>query len=162
MLGILPDFFKFKVVNGTRLGRACVATKKIKNGEIICKFTGPILDLRQFIEKYNLNDCSPLQIDRDKYIDLIVPYVCFNHSCNPNAGIRNDGVLFALKDIRINEEILYDYSTTADDVTWSMKCECRAAGCRGVIGDFQSIPHARKLFFLSKNAITRHIKETFY
>jgi uncharacterized protein len=162
MQGILSLFFKFKVVDGTRLGRACVALNLIKKGEIICKMTGPKIDLKHFFEKYEINDCTPLQISESDYIDLIEPYVCFNHSCNPNAGLRNNGVLFALRDIKEGEEIMYDYSTTVDDIIWKMDCLCKQPGCRKVIGDFQSIPHQQKEFYLKNNALTEYIKKTYY
>lgn len=162
MQGILPLFFKFKVIDGTRLGRACIATKPLIMGEIICKMTGPRIDLKHFFEKYEMDDCTPLQVDEDGYIDLIEPYVCFNHSCSPNAGIRNNGILFALKDIKEGEEIMYDYSTTVDDVIWRMDCLCGESNCRKVIGDFQSIPHEQKDFYFKNNALTAYIKRTFY
>lgn len=162
MLGILSEFFKFKVVEKTRLGRACVATDGISEGEIICKMGGPLISLKDFFEKYEMNGCTPLQIDRDHYIDLVEPYICFNHSCDPNAGIRNDGILFALKKIRKGEEINYDYSTTSDDPIWRMECDCKKKICRKKIGDFQTIPHERKQFFYKKNAVTNHIKTTYY
>lgn len=162
MLGLLPSFYKFKVVDGTPLGRACVAKEKIFNEEIICKMTGPIIDLKQFFEKYDFNNCMPLQINRDQYIDLIEPYVCFNHSCKPNAGIRNNGILFAIQDIDLGKEITYDYSSTADDVLWSMECLCKEKVCRKIIGDFQSIPHLQKLEYLKLGCLPEYIRKTFY
>lgn len=162
MLGVLPSFYKFTVITDTPLGRACIAKKKICEGEIICKMTGPIIDLKQFFEKYDYDNCMPLQIDRDQYIDLIEPYVFFNHSCEPNAGIRNNGILFAIRGIAVNEEITYDYSTTADDVLWSMECRCRAKSCRKLVGDFQSIPHEQKMTYLKLGCLTSYIHRTFF
>lgn len=162
MKGILSNCFHFKIVEGTRLGRACFATEKISKGEIICKFAGPVISLREFFDKYDIDDGNPLQISDDLYIDLVEPYVCFNHSCNPNAGIRNDGILFALQDISSGEEISYDYSTTIDDVTWQMECLCQSSNCRKHIGDFQSIPHERKEFYRKSGALTAHLLKTYY
>ncbi|OGJ61179.1 hypothetical protein A3A67_04900 [Candidatus Peribacteria bacterium RIFCSPLOWO2_01_FULL_51_18] len=162
MEGIFTQTFKFKVINGTPLGRACIATKEIIKSEIICKFAGPKISLREFFDKYDINDGNPLQITDDNYIDLIVPYVCFNHSCEPNAGIRNNGILFALRNIPAGEEITYDYSTTIDDVTWQMECMCKKKGCRKVIGDFQSVPHEVKEYYRKNGALTTHIIQTYY
>lgn len=158
----VPDFFKFKVVENTPLGRACKATKKIQKNEIICKFLGPIINTKQAIEKYGLDYCIPLQIDEDAFIDLLEPYACFNHSCKPNAGIRNNGILFALGEIQPDQEIYYDYSTTVDDILWSMDCRCGSRNCRKKITDFQSIPHQKKQYYLKNNAITLYLRETFY
>lgn len=163
MMGILAECYKFNVVEGTQLGKACVARESIEEGEIICKMSGSIITLRDFIEKYaDINECNPLQIGKDQFIDLLEPYCCFNHSCDPNAGLRNDGILFAIRKIDIGQEIMYDYSTSVDDVLWSMDCKCHSQICRFKIGDFQSIPHERKNFYLENNALTSHIKSTYY
>ena len=162
MREVLDKSYKFKVISNTRLGRACVAIKKILKGEIICKMAGPNISLKEFSEKYDINGCTPLQIGEDIFIDLIEPYVCFNHSCDPNAGLRNNAVLFALKDIKVGEEIFYDYSTSVDDVWWTMECKCRTKKCRKLIGDFQSVPHLQKEFYRKNKALTKYIHTIYY
>lgn len=162
MQGILQMFYAFRIVPDTPLGRACIATRKIEKGEILCKMGGPIITLKEFSEKYEINDCTPLQIGKDQFIDLLEPYVCFNHSCDPNAGLRNDGVLFALKEISEGQEIMYDYSTSVDDLWWKMDCRCNSNNCRKIIGDFQTISHARKEFYRVNNALTAYIKSIYY
>lgn len=159
MLGM--SFYKFEVIMDSPFGRGIVAKEKIVAGEIICKMTGPVMTLNDICMKYSLNETNPMQIDKNAYMDLLEPYVIFNHSCDPNAGIKNDGVLFALKDIKVDEEIFYDYSTTSDDLLWSMECMCGAKNCRKIVSDFQSIPHERKEYYLSKNAVTSHIKRIY-
>jgi hypothetical protein len=153
---------KFRVVHGTPLGRACVATAPIVENEILCKMAGAVLTLREVIERYGVHESNSLQIGPDAFIDLIEPYICFNHSCDPNAGLRNDGVLFALRSIEPGEEITYDYSTTVDDFLWQMPCACGSTHCRRVIGDFQTIPHERKEYYRERNALLRHLRETYY
>lgn len=162
MLGVLNDFYKFRIVNDSPLGRGIVALEEIEETEIICRFMGPVMSLKEFFEKYDQNGCNVLQIDEDKYVDILPPFLYFNHSCDPNAGIRNNGILFALKKIKKGEEIFFDYSTTADDVIWNMECKCNASKCRKIIGDFQTIPHRQKELYLSKNALTAHIKRKYY
>ncbi len=162
MQDILLKMYKFQVVPNTPLGSANVARSKILKGEIICKMTGPIISLKEFSEKYDINGCNPLQIGNDEFIDLLEPYVFFNHSCNPNAGLRNDGILFALNAINEGEEITYDYSTSVDDLWWQMDCKCNSNNCRGIIGDFQTIPHVQKEFYLLNGALTNYIKHLYY
>jgi hypothetical protein len=68
-----------------------------------------------------------------------------NHSCDPNTGIRltpKGTIIFALRDIARHEEITYDYSTYLDNPYESMQCLCGAPNCRGVIGNFASLPAA--------------------
>jgi hypothetical protein len=162
MLGILPKFYKFKITNSSSFGRGIIATDAIVDGEIICKITGAKINLREFFDKYEIDGCNVFQFGYDEYIDAIEPYVCFNHSCDPNAGIRNNGVIFALKKIKKGEEIFFDYSTITDDVIWSMECKCGSKQCRKLIGDFQTIPHNRKEFYRKKGAISAHIKSVYY
>ena len=162
MQRVLHDFFKFAVIENSPFGRGCVATSEIKEGEIICKMMGPTITGKDFLDKYEVDECNVLQVDVDSYIDLIEPFVCFNHSCDPNAGLRNNGILFALKNIKIGTEIFYDYSMSVDDVLWSMQCACGSANCRKIIGDFQSIPHEQKMEYFKKNALTRYLKQTYF
>lgn len=162
MLGILEQFFKFEVRQDSPFGRGIFAKASIVPGEIICKMAGPLITLKEFFDKYEWNFSNPLQVGEDLYIDLLEPYVCVNHSCDPNAGIRNNGILFAIKNISVGDEIFIDYSTVTDDVTWEMDCECGSKICRKKIGDFQTIPHDRKEFYFMKNALTSYIKGIYY
>lgn len=156
-------FYKFRVAKNRPLGSGCVATKKILSGEIICKMQGPIISLKQLLEKYDGDQrCNPLQITTDSYIDLQQPFVYFNHSCNPNAGIRNNGILFAIRPIKPGDEIFYDYSTTVDESLWQMNCKCKSSNCRKIICDYQSVPHSQKAIYLQKGALTKHIFATYY
>lgn len=52
-------------------------------------------------------------------------------------------MLRALRVIREGDEVLHDYSTLlgADDV-WSMRCNCAARGCRGLVRRFDRLPAA--------------------
>ena len=59
-----------------------------------------------------MRQSDPLQIASGLYLDIGEPGVLVNHSCAPNAGIRDDVRLVALSDIVVGEEIFYDYSTT--------------------------------------------------
>ena len=66
-----------------------------------------------------------------------------NHSCDPNTGIRLTGrgaIVVALRDIAAHEELTYDYSTYLNNPYERMRCLCGAASCRGLIGNFGSLP----------------------
>lgn len=57
-----------------------------------------------------------------------------NHSCQPNAGIKGQIFLVAMRNIEIHEEITFDYSMTiSDDLFFKMNCCCGAADCRGIV-----------------------------
>ena len=58
---------------------------------------------------------NALQIGVNRYLDLDEPGRLVNHSCDPNAAIREELLLVAIRDIQIGEEIRFDYSTTISD-----------------------------------------------
>lgn len=64
-----------------------------------------------------------------------------NHSCDPNcystivsqSGRKKIGI-FALRDIKVGEELCYDYKFQEDaDVNNKIKCNCGAKNCKGVL-----------------------------
>lgn len=66
-----------------------------------------------------------------------------NHSCDPNTGIRlvaEGTIILALRDIAEHEELTYDYSTYLNNPYESMRCQCGVASCRGMIGNFNTLP----------------------
>ena len=66
-----------------------------------------------------------------------------NHSCDPNTGIRltdRGTIVVALRDIAAHEELTYDYSTYLNNPYESLRCLCGAANCRGVVGNFSTLP----------------------
>lgn len=66
-----------------------------------------------------------------------------NHSCDPNTGIRltaRGTIVLALRDIAAHEELTYDYSTYLNNPYESLNCLCGAPNCRGVVGNFSTLP----------------------
>lgn len=64
-----------------------------------------------------------------------------NHSCDPNcystivfhAGRKRIGI-FALRDIKVGEELCYDYKFQEDlDPNNKLKCNCGSSNCKGVL-----------------------------
>src|SRR3989338_6474480 len=95
-------------VKTCRFGRGLFATELIMPGETILTFTGPIISQNEVDLKSDTEEANPMQIADETYIDLQEPGVLANHSCNPNAGIKDATYLIALKDIVPDEEIMYD------------------------------------------------------
>ncbi len=63
----------------------------------------------------------------------------FNHSCDPNAGIKGQIFLVAMRNIKKGEEVTFDYAMTlcesSDAQPYKLKCLCKKKNCRGVITD---------------------------
>ncbi len=149
---------KFEIKSSNLEGSGCFATEVIKAGESICTSKGEAISFKELKNRYKTGKekvCNPLQIGEKEYLNLDEPYIFFNHSCNPNAGIRKKGELFALRDIKKGEEITYDYSTTewtyekfGKFKEWSMECHCKARNCRGTLGTFQTLsPNLKKKYY---------------
>ena len=126
-----------------KYGKGVFAGEEIENGNIIYILSGKKMPGSALVNTINAgkeNIDDPLQIGCRTYLDLDDFSRTFNHSCNPNAGLRGQSELFALKDIPNGQEITYDYSTTIAPTVWEMKCRCGARKCRKTIGSVLTIP----------------------
>ncbi len=92
----------------------------------------------------DINDvfANPDWVGFKKYwwIDPVPPFKFLNHSCEPNAGIRGKIRLYAMRDIKPNEELTIDYSSVEADPRWEMKCNCGSKKCRKKIRSIQFLP----------------------
>ena len=132
---------KIYIKTSDQHGRGVFAAIPIRAGEAILQFTGPILARAQVRE-----DDYHLQIGEDRYLGAsgaADDYV--NHSCDPNAGFRDDLLLVARRDIRADEEITWDYSTAIDEADFpGFPCQCGAEQCRGRVQSFRHLDHATR------------------
>ncbi len=120
------------------LGKGIFAGQAIRRGEVILTFVGPIVSGKDCVAQ-GAAECVPIQIGHDKYLDPVEPGCYTNHSCTPNAGITKRRILIALVDIRQDEEIRFDYSTTMEGDSWTMVCKCNGSSCRKIVGNFSSL-----------------------
>lgn len=56
-----------------------------------------------------------------------------NHSCDPCLWHAGATTVVARSRIRSGEELTIDYATHTGSETWTMRCKCGAAACRGVV-----------------------------
>ena len=76
-------------VGKSDVGLGVFANRGIGRGETILKFWGPIIDFAE-TKRRGPKECMAIQIGENYYIDTQPPGVFVNHSCEPNAGIRDD------------------------------------------------------------------------
>ncbi len=127
-------------------GRGYFAKEKIYKNEVLIVQGGRILlenDLDEDRE-YGKYAYYCFQVQDDKYIcpfsldekDLDGIFLV-NHSCDPNCGFSGQISLVAMRDIQIDEEIVFDYSMTDfidTNFVWEdMICNCGSKSCRGKI-----------------------------
>lgn len=121
------------------LGRGLFADHSYNTGDVILKFEGRTVPAH-VVAAMGDEQCYMIQIGPDLYFEPVEPGRYTNHSCAPNAAIKDDYVLVALTDIQVDEQICFDYSTTMSEDNWTMECRCGASNCRGTIKDFGELP----------------------
>ena len=151
-------------VEENHLGKAVFAAAPFAEGDTLLEFTGRRFRVDQIPSLMRGSDDRFVQVTPDHYMgpsgqldDLV------NHSCAPNAGLRftEDGVfLVAVRAIAAGEEVSWDYSTTLKESNWHMICQCRAPGCRRVIGNFDSLDADRQEFFRARNLVAPYLRRT--
>jgi len=163
---------KFAVKHSSIHGRGAIAVKTIKKGELIIKLNGKkysALDLDKLIKTGKIGKDDDFQIDHNIFL---VPRkkdsFFFNHSCNPNAGVRGRSDLVAIRDISSGGEITIDYATVSgispanalySNKNWQMVCKCGEKNCRGIIGNVQTLPQETLIKYERLDVIPDFIKE---
>lgn len=121
-------------------GKGVFAGRAFARGEVIMHIDGPTHTGAE-LDRIGFRPGYPLQLDHDLFMLVEEPFVYCNHSCDPNAGISPGLDLVAARDIGVDEEICFDYSSTMlEDNSWTMECGCKSPRCRGVVEDFDRLP----------------------
>ena len=127
-------------------GLGTFAARSCKKGDVLAVFGGDVLTYSE------LEECAPerkrncVQITEALYLvpRAVGPGDHINHSCAPNAGIRGQILLVALRDIEGGEEICYDYAMTDTSDYDQFSCLCGTSECRGSItGNDWKLPNLR-------------------
>ena len=138
------------------VGLGVFANRDIQPGEVILAFGGPVIDFEE-TKRRGPWECMPIQFGPNQYYDTQPPGVFVNHSCEPNAGIRHDRDLVALRPIRLGEEVRFDYSTTMQEQSFTMRCLCGAPRCRHVVADFSTLPPDVRQGYIAERAVMSFI-----
>ena len=119
-------------------GFGTFARRRIMAGELIAAFGGRVVTLREWRGLPEEERRRSLAIHDD--LELVQ---CnrshpgdgdwINHSCEPNAGIRGQIFLVAMRDIEEGEEITFDYAMVICDPDFRMECRCGRRNCRKMV-----------------------------
>lgn len=119
-------------------GKGLFATKEIKKGEVVFVKSGHIGNKEEALRydrelgEYSLQVADDIFLFPTTKEEVEDTAIFINHSCGPNVGPDGQIVFVALRDIRIGEELCYDYAMTTD-YDYELKCECGSKQCRKVI-----------------------------
>lgn len=131
---------KIYVKDSVSDGKGLFAKRPIKKGEIVFIIKGPktkfLINSQKQADKAGMNWVG---IGKNEWVDPQKYCQYFNHSCDPNTHLKGRVTVVALKNIKKDEEITFDYSLNEADVFWKLdkKCRCGTKKCRGNIRPIQ-------------------------
>tara|TARA_Y100000996_G_C22486171_1_gene628328 strand:+ start:331 stop:801 length:471 start_codon:yes stop_codon:yes gene_type:complete len=132
----------YKVIKSNIDKKGLVASKNIKSGKKIIQYRGkkitnkevevnPKFDNSKDIYLFVINKKFSLDGDFSWNTARLI-----NHSCNPNCEVEFDQDkiwVTAIRDIKKNEELTYDYGFSFDSDYKQFPCKCRSINCCGYI-----------------------------
>jgi uncharacterized protein len=113
-------------------GHGVFALKPVYAGEILVVWGGEIYTAEQLDDLSEQAVSLGLQLEEGLYIipQYTGPADWVNHSCEPNAGIRGQVTVIAMRDIAPGEEVTFDYAMTDASDYDEFRCECNTPACR--------------------------------
>lgn len=144
------------VIGPCPVGKGLFAARDYEPGDIILHLAGPAVGREDPIH-FTEAGANLLQTGPRSYILLGPPGVFANHSCDPNAGIKANRHLVAIKSITRGQEIRFDYSTTMAEDFWTLECRCGSPRCRGTVTDFRLLPTEVKRRYLELGVVQKFI-----
>ena len=123
------------------------ASCDIKKGTKIIEYKGKIITVKETETNPKFdNDKAIYLFNLNKKYDLDGDFKyntarLINHSCDPNCEVDGVGLklwIYAIKDIKKNKELTYDYGFSFDKDYKDFPCRCGAKKCVGYIVNSQS------------------------
>jgi len=112
------------------------AIDAIPAGTTVVGFGGSVVNRAELDVLAEEMRTHALQIDDDLFLASEVPFDdadFVNHSCDPNCGIVGSILLVTMRDIRLGEELCFDYAMTDTADYDEFVCSCATARCRGTV-----------------------------
>ena len=137
----------YKIKKSKIDNRGLYAATNIKKNTKIIEYKGKIITVKETETNPKFdNDKAIYLFNLNKKYDLDGDFKyntarLINHSCDPNCEVDGVGLklwIYALKDIKKNEELTYDYGFSFDKDYRDFPCRCGAKKCVGFIVNSQS------------------------
>lgn len=114
------------------------AKSNIKRDEVVTIFGGYVIAINEFKRLPKKMQNFAYHISRDFLFGPIKEreiYISeyFNHSCDPNTGFMDQLTLVAMRNIKKDEEITFDYAICMTSTILDIKCFCNSKNCRKTI-----------------------------
>ena len=137
----------YKIKKSKIDNRGLYAATNIKKDAKIIEYKGKIITVKETETNPKFdNDKAIYLFNLNKKYDLDGDFKyntarLINHSCDPNCEVDGVGLklwIYAVKDIKKNEELTYDYGFSFDKDYKDFPCRCGAKKCVGFIVNSQS------------------------
>ena len=144
----------YKIKKSKIDNRGLYAATNIKKDTKIIEYKGKIITVKETETNPKFdNDKAIYLFNLNKKYDLDGDFKyntarLINHSCDPNCEVDGVGLklwIYAVKDIKENEELTYDYGFSFDKDYKDFPCRCGAKKCVGFIVNSQSRWRIKKL-----------------
>ena len=115
-------------------GCGVFAREPIKQGELLSLWGGRIVTADEIDPNMTNLTQRILQVEEGLYLETpekLEPADCFNHSCEPNAGLSGQIGVVAMRDIEAGEELNFDYAMCDATPYDEFDCYCGSENCRG-------------------------------
>mgnify|MGYP003956323603 CR=1 FL=1 len=132
----------YKVKKSNIDKRGLCAAKNINAGTKIIEYIGKIISNKDVEKNPKFDNSKDIYLfDLNKRVSLDGNYKwntarLINHSCDPNCEVIGRGVklwISALRDIKKEEELSYDYGFSFDKDYKQFPCKCGKRNCVGYI-----------------------------
>lgn len=152
----MPSYIspKVKIKDSIKSGKGLFAVEKIKKDEIVADYPfgfGKFVTTKEADEIYDKGLDHMIQIDDNLFFAATKESETedadlFNHSCDPNCGIKNKLKIVAMRDIETDEELTIDYAMM-ESSEYSFKCNCGSPNCRKIVtGNDWEIPELQQKY----------------
>ncbi|MDQ1283942.1 MAG: uncharacterized protein QG620_290 [Patescibacteria group bacterium] len=120
------------------------AKNDIKKGVSVAVFGGYVMSVREEQKLHESIRDNAVQIDDDLVLGIKrktdIEVACyFNHSCNPNTGFKGQTFLVAMRDIKKNEQVTFDYGMvlfqSSKGIDYEFECSCGEKNCRKIVSN---------------------------
>ena len=114
-------------------GYGLYAREGVRAGELLVVWGGAVVDYETLLTFAEHRQARSVQVEEGLYLVPVVdddPADHVNHCCDPNAGLRGQIGVVALRDIAPGEEICFDYAMTDASPYDEFECECGSPNCR--------------------------------
>ena len=150
----------YKIRKSNIDNKGLIAAKNIKKGTRIIEYKGKLISKKESEENPKFDNEKRIYIfEINKKYDLDGDFKfnkarLINHSCSPNCEVLDEGEseiwITAIRNIKKNEELSYDYGFSFDEDFKNYPCKCNSLNCCGYIVRQESRWRVNKSLALNK------------